>query len=54
MTKKDKRFNVAIIMLAPFLAGAAWEFLPAWLMVPSLFILMLLWLGAFIQITEHT
>lgn len=50
MKKNEKTTLIAIICLAPYGVGAAFQFLPLWVAWPTLAVLILLWLGALAMI----
>lgn len=50
--KKD-RLAFWMVIGAPFVIGAAVEFLPAWLALPLVFVGVMLWLGAFLTLKDR-
>lgn len=50
-----KRDTLAVILILgiPFLIGAALEFLPAWLGIPAIFGMGIIWYGCYLSIIEE-
>jgi len=53
MTVNEKRSLVGIVMFMPFAISATWEFLPAWVAVPSTFVGIMLWIGSLLTIHDE-
>jgi len=52
-TTEDKLIALGIVIVGPFVVGAALEFLPTWLSFPMTFIVSIFWLGTMVQIGEY-
>ena len=52
-TKQDKLIAVGVVVVSPFVATSSVEFLPWWLSMPIVLLVLIFWFGTMIEIGNY-